>query len=44
MFRVRRVLTAVTVGVAVLAATVLVQAGNANAESNGGVRVMPLGD
>ena len=44
MLRVRRVLTAVTVGVAILAATVLVQAGNANAESNGGVRVMPLGD
>ena len=44
MIRARRILTAVTVGVAVLAATVLVQTGNANAESNGGVRVMPLGD
>ena len=44
MIRVRRILTTVTVSVAMLAATVLVQAGSAHAESNGGVRVMPLGD
>jgi lysophospholipase L1-like esterase len=44
MLRIRRRLPGAIVAVTVLVAVALVQPGTASAESNGGVRVMPLGD
>src|SRR2546430_5469515 len=44
MLRIRRRLPGAIVAAVVLAAVALLQPGTASAESNGGVRVMPLGD